>query len=182
MYYKDGNLYTNLEFDQIPVTDRVGYEEVIVPIRPDFTILQEAIPNGTIITEQGRTLGWLVQDKYSDYLDTNNVLVTKASQETAVLTEQAIIQMEHLKQDIIIAVQEYLDVYARANGYDNILSACSYAPSTIPKFANEAKACIDARDNAWSVCYQILGEAQAGIRPIPTLAEAVALLPVLNWG
>lgn len=79
------------------------------------------------------------------------------------------------------AVQARLDAFARERGYDGILSACTYATSTVPRFAADAARAVSLRDETWDSCYTILAEVQAGTRPVPTLAELVAELPVLTW-
>lgn len=79
------------------------------------------------------------------------------------------------------AVQARLDAFARARGYDSILSACTYATSTVPRFAADAARAVSLRDETWDTCYQILAEVEAGQRPVPTLAELIAELPALTW-
>lgn len=79
------------------------------------------------------------------------------------------------------AVQSHLDTFARARGYDGILSACTYATSTVPKFAAEGLYAVTARDSVWAKYYQILAEVQAELRPIPTLNELISELPTLDW-
>lgn len=78
-------------------------------------------------------------------------------------------------------VQQHLDNFARTRGYDNILSACTYATSVNPKFAAEGQYAVEARDATWAKCYEILAAVEAGSRPIPTLDELLAELPVLTW-
>jgi len=79
------------------------------------------------------------------------------------------------------AVQLQLDAFAKTRGYDNILSACTYATSGVPKFAAEGQYCVDLRDNVWAACYAILADVQAGNRPMPTLPELLAELPDAEW-
>ena len=79
------------------------------------------------------------------------------------------------------AVQKPLDDFARTRNYDSILSACTYATSTVPKFAAEGQYCVAARDATWVKCYEVLAAAEAGSRPMPTLDELLAELPVLTW-
>lgn len=79
------------------------------------------------------------------------------------------------------AVQARLDSFARTRGYDSVLSCTSYANSTNPKFAAEAQYMIQARDNTWTTCYQILNEVMSGTREIPTLDELMNELPPLAW-
>lgn len=78
-------------------------------------------------------------------------------------------------------IQKRLDDFARARGYDGILSACTYAASTVPKFAAEGQYAVAARDTTWAAAYAILAAVEAGTRPVPTLAALAAELPVLAW-
>ena len=79
-------------------------------------------------------------------------------------------------------VQKYLDEFARTKTYDSILSACTYATSTFPKFAAEGQYCVQMRDACWGVVAQIESDVLAGVRPIPSGFEDVkAELPALAW-
>lgn len=79
------------------------------------------------------------------------------------------------------AVQDRLDAFARARGYDSILSACTYATSTVPRFAADAARAVSLRDETWDSCYSILADVEAGQRAVPTLDELIAELPELTW-
>ena len=79
------------------------------------------------------------------------------------------------------AVQQRLDDFARTRGYDGILSAATYATSAVPKFAAEGQYSVQIRDATWAKCYEILAEVEAGTRPVPTLDELTAELPVMTW-
>jgi len=79
------------------------------------------------------------------------------------------------------SIQARLDTFARTRGYDGILSAATYASSTNAQFATEGQYAVNARDLTWAKCYEILGAVQSGTRPMPTLAEIEAELPVLEW-
>lgn len=79
------------------------------------------------------------------------------------------------------AVQQHLDTFARTRNYDGILSAATYATSSVPKFKAEGQYAVEARDNTWATAYQILAEVEAGTRPMPTLDEVIAALPALVW-
>ena len=90
--------------------------------------------------------------------------------------------VEQIIAQFTAAVQKRLDEFARTRGYDNILSAASYATSTNPKFAAEGQYAVAARDATWAKCYEILAEVQAGTRPMPSsFADIEPLLPVLEW-
>jgi hypothetical protein len=80
------------------------------------------------------------------------------------------------------AIQQRLDEFARTRNYDSILSACTYATSTLPKFQTEGQACVNLRDDTWAAAYDILAAVQAGDRPMPTsLADIEDDLPALEW-
>lgn len=73
------------------------------------------------------------------------------------------------------------DDFAKTRNYTNIMSAATYATSTVPKFKAEGQYAVEARDATWAKCYEILAAVEAGSRPIPTLDELLAELPVLTW-
>lgn len=74
------------------------------------------------------------------------------------------------------SVQRYLDAKAKNNGYDNIISACSYAGAPNP-FQTESIQFITWRGNVWAYCYQELDKVQNGERPIPELQDFLNELP-----
>ena len=78
-------------------------------------------------------------------------------------------------------VQQHLDTFAQTRNYDGILSAATYATSTVPKFAAEGQYAVEARDSTWAKCYEILAAVEAGSRPMLTLDELLTELPVLTW-
>ena len=89
-------------------------------------------------------------------------------------TEQMIVQYT-------AGVQQHLDAFAQTRNYDGIMSACTYATSTVPKFATEGQYAVEARDATWAKCYEILAAVEAGSRPMPTLDELPDELPALVW-
>lgn len=87
-----------------------------------------------------------------------------------------------LEQAIVDATQNRLDDFARTRNYDGILSACTYAASTVAKFAAEGQYCVNARDSTWSALYTVLAEVQAGTRAMPAgYADIEPSLPALEW-
>jgi len=88
---------------------------------------------------------------------------------------------EDIQKTFTDAIQARLDAKARERGYDSILSLCSYATSTNPKFAAEGQAGVAWRDACWAKGYEIMAEVQAGTREIPTVDELLAELPVFHW-
>ena len=88
---------------------------------------------------------------------------------------------EQIKMEIVDAVQQRLDAFARTRNYDGILSACTYASSTVTKFAAEGQYAVNARDATWATCYQIMSAVQEGQRTFPTVEEVLSELPLLSW-
>jgi hypothetical protein len=87
-----------------------------------------------------------------------------------------------LKVTIIEKTQQRLDAFAQTRGYDNILSACSYATSTVSKFAVEGQYCVEARDATWLKLYEILAEVESGIREqLTSYTDIENELPQLIW-
>ena len=77
--------------------------------------------------------------------------------------------------------QNMMDAKAKERNYDGIMSVCSYATSSHPKFAAEAAACVVWRDAVWATCYELLGAVRAGEMEIPSEADFLDLLPVFSW-
>lgn len=89
---------------------------------------------------------------------------------------------ERIKTLIVEAVQNSLDTFAKTRGYDNILSACTYATDIDATFSAEGQYCVGSRGATWRKLYEILDEVNAGIRPEPTCyADIEPELPALNW-
>lgn len=89
---------------------------------------------------------------------------------------------EQVKKDITTAVQSRLDAFAQTRNYDSILSACTYASSTVAQFAQEGQLCVNLRDATWGKLYQIMQEVEAGTRPMPaSYADIESELPALAW-
>lgn len=87
--------------------------------------------------------------------------------------------LEETKQDLIQEVQSFMDATALERGYDNIMSACTYATSTVQKYREEGQACVQWRDAVWSYCYEQLALFEEGKREIPT--DIISELPAINW-
>jgi len=84
---------------------------------------------------------------------------------------------EQTQQHAIDRVQAFMDAKAQGHGYDNILSASSYATSTFSKFKAEGIAFAKWRDDVWLHCYSVLAEWEAGTSLITTEDELIASLP-----
>jgi hypothetical protein len=99
----------------------------------------------------------------------------------AVMSAPPLPTTEQIIVGFTYAIQQRLDDFAKTRGYDNILSAATYATSTVAKFATEGQYAVDGRDATWAKCYDILAAVEAGTRPVPTLDELIAELPALKW-
>ena len=89
--------------------------------------------------------------------------------------------LEEIQLHLVNEIQLHLDATAQARAYDGILSLCTYATSPSPKFAAEGQSGVEWRDACWTKGYEILGECQAGLRPIPTPQELIIELPAMVW-
>ena len=146
--------------------------------------------------ESGELTGAYIQDLHPDhsdsYIEVNDadysqwVMLQANADRTGVeiAPPPAIIPptAEQIIVAVTVATQLRLDTFAQTRNYDGILSACTYATSSVPKFAAEGQYCVDARDATWATLYTIMGEVIAQTRPMPESFAAVApLLPVLEW-
>lgn len=86
--------------------------------------------------------------------------------------------LEQAKKAFLATIQRHLDEQAQVKGYDNIVSACSYAGAPNP-FQTEGGKFVTWRGDVWAYCYQELAKVEAGTRPIPELAAFIAELPPL---
>ena len=115
--------------------------------------------------------------------------VITGEQKTVPLTEAEIAEIQSRPppspQEIIAqyttAVQRRLDTFFQSRGYDGILSAATYATSSVLKFQAEGQYAVEARDATWAKCYEILAAVEGGTSPMPTEAELLSELPALVW-
>lgn len=78
-------------------------------------------------------------------------------------------------------IQHALDDFAKTGGYDSILSLCTYATSSVPKFQIEGQYGVELRDQCWTTGYAVLAEIAAGDRDWPTDEDALAMMPEMAW-
>lgn len=88
---------------------------------------------------------------------------------------------EQIIEEYQAAVQKRLDDFAQTRNYNGILSACTYAASTVTRFKNEGQYCVNVRDTTWVKCYDILDAVNSNSRPMPTLEQLMSELPILSW-
>lgn len=143
-----------------------GYVWVKPVHTPTFNQITHKIEQGTPVLVEGEWVQtWNVVDLDSTTIEANQAAAT-----------------ERLMNEIVEAVQQRLDDFARTKNYDGILSACTYATSSVVNFQIEGQYAVEARDATWATLYQILAEVQAGQRPVPTsYADIEPSLPTLEW-
>lgn len=91
-------------------------------------------------------------------------------------------RQQQIKTEITAAVQDRLDAFARTRGYDDIVSACSYATSTHPRYGAEGRYCVAVREQTWDAMFAIEADVLAGTRPMPAGYEDIEPeLPALVW-
>jgi hypothetical protein len=98
----------------------------------------------------------LTQDEFNAWL----------AEQPPMITPEAVPSIE----DYQAAIQAMLDAAAKAKGYDDILSACSYAGAP-NYFQGEGKAYVAWRGNVWAYCYTLMASPPE-IKP--TVSEFVA--------
>lgn len=81
---------------------------------------------------------------------------------------------------IINLVQNHLDKNAKEWGYDNIYTAIGYIGDPHIEFDLEGQMFRNWRSDVWVYVNQELAKLQQGLRTIPTEAEAIAELPLLD--
>lgn len=99
----------------------------------------------------------------------------------AMTTEEMETTQAAIKYQYEEAVQLRLDEAAKSQGYDNIMTAVSYADEvSVEKFQQEGQAFRAWRSLVWAYVYAQLAAVQAGDIPQPTVADLLAALPVLS--
>ena len=125
---------------------------------------------------------WEVAPKFVEYTDDHGTVHTVSEQESVAIAADAAEKIRALQSEIVNRTQARLDEFAKTRSYDGILSACTYATSTIPKFFTESQYCVNQRDATWAMLYTIMAEVASGTRPMPTgYADVEPLLPALVW-
>lgn len=195
-------MYINLETKQYPITEqdiRLANPNTSYPTPfpvPDGHAWVFATPQPTInpITQLVREIDpeltdkghyeqrWTVVSKFTEYVDENGVTHSVADQESVALAAARELKIKQNKAQLIQQTQQHLDSFAQTRGYDNILSLCTYATSTVIQFQAEGQTGVRLRDATWSKLYEILATIESGIRLIPgSFDEIKAELPELVW-
>jgi len=96
-------------------------------------------------------------------------------------TEELLLATQQMVEQYTQAIQKHLDNTARTRNYENIISACSYASGSHPKYSVEGRDCLQWREAVWDKGYEILNDVQAGRRLLPTIQEVINELPPMVW-
>lgn len=79
------------------------------------------------------------------------------------------------------ALDAHIDDVAKADRWDSRITACMAAGFPNP-WQERAKAFAAwAYSQCYPLWYRIMAEVQAGSRPLPTIEEFIALMPVMEW-
>jgi hypothetical protein len=88
---------------------------------------------------------------------------------------------EQIAARYVLAVQAHMDTRARASGYDNLISAVSYADEpAVPRFQQEGRAFRAWRSLVWEASNALQSEILAGAQPLPTIPDFLAMLPTIQ--
>lgn len=177
-------LFPNVSFP-VPFVPPSGFAPVFPVPQPSYDpVVQVAAEGKPVLTEKGHyEQSWdLIIDRFTDYTDADGVFHSKEEQEAAAIAADKAQKAEALTSSIVASTQSRLDAWAKTRNYDGILSLCTYATSTVSKFAAEGQAGVNARDATWARLYQILDDIKQGLRPAPSgYDEIEPELPVLTW-
>jgi len=157
--------FPNMSFPVKITSTSLPTNIVIVKIdpKPEVNLLQKVVQNTPTYssTTKSWTSTWTILDK------------TEAEIQASFADVYDIVRQQ---------TQILLDEFAQTRGYDNIVSACSYATSTNLAFAAEAQRCVELRDITWATLNQYYADVNAGIEPLPsTIDEILSNLPALTW-
>lgn len=99
----------------------------------------------------------------------------------SVIDRPPVTSQQEILTSFTAAVQSHLDAAAQRAGYDSIYTAVSYADEpAVPKFQFEGQAFRAWRSLVWAAANTIRAEVEAGTRPVPTIAQLIAELPLLS--
>jgi hypothetical protein len=91
------------------------------------------------------------------------------------------IEINSVKNNCLIPVQNAIDAVAQAKTYSNGVSCASYADSGNASWKAEAMCFIAWRDSVWNYLYNLLATISGNSDPIPSVDEIIAGMPVIVW-
>lgn len=110
-----------------------------------------------------------------------DIYINLVERDVAIAASQAK-AAEALQAAIVSATQARLDTWAATRGFDGVLSGCTYATSSVPRFQQDGQDCVTGRDQTWAAVYAIPSRVASGEIPAPTCyADIEPLLPTLTW-
>lgn len=82
---------------------------------------------------------------------------------------------------VVSAIDAKVEELAKARGYNSAATLASYVASTNSTWAAEATAFVAWRDQVWQDAYACLAQVEAGNRAMPSVSEALAMIPAIEW-
>jgi len=123
--------------------------------------------------------GGVVKDALGNWVDSWGTKELPPEQIAANAQRKA----ETVMKSVVDATQERLDAFAQTRTYDSILSACTYANSSVPRLKKEGQTCVTLRDLTWEALYTHMNAVQRGEKQMPSgFSDIESILPILDWG
>lgn len=128
-----------------------------------------------------------IKDCIDFYMLNGNIKIDKSNENFSALVSLLKANGEVIEKDYSAQtihnfeerIEEYLNKEAKKRGYDNILSACSYAIAR-GRFQQEGIKFAEWRTDVWDYCYTELDKVKSGVRSQPTIEDFILELPILN--
>ena len=83
--------------------------------------------------------------------------------------------------DFIAAIKSHFDSVAQEKQFDGEVSIATYVTSLNEEWKAQADTFILWRDAVWKYAYQEFAKFQSGQRPMPSITDFIAELPVIQW-
>lgn len=80
-----------------------------------------------------------------------------------------------------VAIDAHVEAVAQSRGYNGAAHLASYAVSTVPAWAAEARAFVAWRDAVWLEALGELAKVTGGAEVPPAVNDLIAGLPVIQW-
>ena len=90
-------------------------------------------------------------------------------------------RLSAMQKQFTDAIQQRLDAFAQTRMWDDAKSCALRATSKIERYRVEGQYMLDAMDETWDTGTAILNAVLTGQRPMMSLEEVLAELPVLAW-
>lgn len=83
--------------------------------------------------------------------------------------------------DFVSAIKQKFDTVAQEKQFDGQISIATYVTSLNPQWKAESDAFIAWRDAVWEYAYKEFSKFQSGELTMPSIADFLAELPVIQW-